>query len=113
MGAKKCTKCDSFQDWRRYLPLGQNVLALLVALVSVVTLGVPVFKDAFKKDASDIKVNFQSAGPSTITLLASNTGMRSGGIGGSFILTITYEGLNRKPEHLFYTLVLKTDAPPF
>jgi hypothetical protein len=45
-GAKKCTNCDSYQDWRRHLPAGTAVLSLLVALGSVLTVLVPVLSEA-------------------------------------------------------------------
>lgn len=38
--AKKCIRCGEYQDWRRFVPLGQNSLALLTALASVVTLAI-------------------------------------------------------------------------
>jgi hypothetical protein len=37
IGAKKCTLCDSYQDWRRFLTFSSTVLALLVSLVAVST----------------------------------------------------------------------------
>ena len=39
--AKKCTECDTYQDWRRYLPFSSTVLSLLIALFFVVGLSVP------------------------------------------------------------------------
>jgi hypothetical protein len=36
-GAIKCTKCDTFQDWRRYISIGNLSLGLLIALVANVT----------------------------------------------------------------------------
>lgn len=39
--AKKCKECDSYQDFRRYTALSSTVLGLLVALVSVLSLGLP------------------------------------------------------------------------
>jgi hypothetical protein len=39
--AKKCTKCDSFQDWRRQIPFTDSVLSLLIALISVIGLVAP------------------------------------------------------------------------
>jgi len=44
-GASKCTHCGSFQNWRRYLSLSSVVLSLLVALISVSTVGISVFRD--------------------------------------------------------------------
>ena len=47
--AVKCAKCQSYQDWRRYLMLGNTAFALLVAVITVVTLGGPSFIDAIVK----------------------------------------------------------------
>ena len=47
-GATKCPKCQSFQNWQRYLILGNTTLALLVALVSIVTLGGPPLINAIR-----------------------------------------------------------------
>jgi hypothetical protein len=33
--AMKCKECESFQDWRRYLPGGEVVLALILSIISV------------------------------------------------------------------------------
>ena len=38
-GAVLCSNCQTYQDWRRWLPASPTILALLTALVSV--LGVP------------------------------------------------------------------------
>lgn len=34
--AKVCSKCGSFQNWRRYLNLGSTVISLLVAFISLI-----------------------------------------------------------------------------
>jgi hypothetical protein len=39
--ARKCTECDTFQDWRRFLFFSSSVLSLLVALCSVLGLSIP------------------------------------------------------------------------
>ncbi len=39
--AVKCTACNAFQDWRRYLPFDATILALLTALVSVLATSAP------------------------------------------------------------------------
>ncbi len=43
--ANKCVKCGSVQDWQRYLGFSSAVLGLLVALVSVLTFAIPIWKD--------------------------------------------------------------------
>jgi len=46
--AVRCSSCGAFQNWRRHLSLSGNVLALLVALVSVSALTLPVFIDSLR-----------------------------------------------------------------
>lgn len=33
--ARKCTECDSYQDWRQFLPFSSTILSLLIALFAV------------------------------------------------------------------------------
>lgn len=46
--AIKCRHCGSYQNWRRFLDLGQGTIALLIALISVSTLAVESGRRAFK-----------------------------------------------------------------
>lgn len=66
-GAKKCTHCDEYQNYRRYLKLPQNALALLIALISVTTVLVPILRNS-NSPISEDKVSFS-------WLFASNTSM--------------------------------------
>lgn len=50
INALKCTKCSSWQDWRRFLNTSNTFLSLLVALVSVLTFAVPVWKETLIPD---------------------------------------------------------------
>ena len=52
--AKVCKHCGSYQDWRRHMSLSANVLALLIALVSVLTMFVTSFTEQFAK--SELKI---------------------------------------------------------
>lgn len=49
LGAKKCTHCGSYQDFRRYMTFSSTVLGLLVALISVTTFAIPVWEKLFWK----------------------------------------------------------------
>ena len=60
-GAIRCVHCDSYQDYRRYFRMSSSVLALLIALISVVTLATPVLEEALKPD--DAKLDFYFIGP--------------------------------------------------
>lgn len=42
--ANKCTECSSLQNWRRYLDSSGIVLSLLVALTSLLTFAIPIWK---------------------------------------------------------------------
>ena len=81
IGAKKCVHCNSYQDWRRYLNLSSTMLALIVALVSVLSISIPMLKDNFKPNNSKINILFQSDSFKNLTFIASNSGNRPGGIG--------------------------------
>jgi hypothetical protein len=78
--AKKCIHCDGFQDWRRDINFGSTVLALLVALVSVLSLSVSVLKDALTIPNSKIIFSYQSVRNDLINVIASNTGEEAGSI---------------------------------
>jgi ribosomal protein L40E len=46
--ASKCTKCGSFQDFRRYFEFGNSTIALLIALISVVSLASKNISDLYR-----------------------------------------------------------------
>ena len=75
-GARKCRYCGSSQDWRRHLTFSSTVLALLVALVSVVSLSSPFVRQALQEDNSDITVSFAGLCNGYIVVIASNRGTR-------------------------------------
>lgn len=78
--AIKCVHCDSYQDWRSKLTFSSTVLSLLVALVSVLTAAIPVFKDAITPKNSSLTLAFQGANANTLSLLVANQGIRPGSI---------------------------------
>lgn len=80
-GAKKCKTCDSYQDWRRFLNMSSSVLALLVALVSVLSFATPIAVNMLRKDGSNLTITLQAVQARNIYFLASNSGNRPGGIG--------------------------------
>src|ERR1700761_1819971 len=47
VAANKCVACQEQQDWRRYLGFSSTILSLLVALISVVTFAIPIWKASF------------------------------------------------------------------
>jgi len=59
--ALKCTNCGSFQNYRRHFNFSSSVLALLIALISVITWATPILQEAWKP--KDAKLEFYFIGP--------------------------------------------------
>ena len=64
--AWKCIHCGTVQNWRRYLSLSSTVLALLVALLSVLTVFIPVVVDLVSTNSADIRTVLLSNGPTRL-----------------------------------------------
>jgi hypothetical protein len=77
-GARKCIHCQSAQGWQRHLSLSSTVLALLIALISVLQSALPVFIAIYKGDASRVSMHFLKANGLSLILAASNSGTRPG-----------------------------------
>src|SRR5262249_20564094 len=75
-GATKCTECDSFQDWRRHFTIGHVVLSLLVALVSVLTAAVPVWRTLWARP--QLALSLTRCERQSITAYIFNTGQATG-----------------------------------
>lgn len=73
-GAKVCTHCQSYQDWRRWFSVSGTVLALLTALISVLSFAVPSFIGLVHKPHSDMSAPMISLEGTTIRLLVVNNG---------------------------------------
>lgn len=78
-GARICTECDCYQDWRRYFGLSSTILSLLVALVSVLTVAVPVIKNALTPERSAVHCNLVVWNENTgeVVVAVSNKGTRA------------------------------------
>lgn len=79
-GAKKCTECGSYQDWRRHFSVGTVTLSLIIALVSVSTTAIQVTKSLLAKEQSELKFSLVQYGPNHITIMSSNLGDRAGAL---------------------------------
>lgn len=55
--AVKCKECDGYQNWRKYLNFSSNILSLLIALISVLTMSIPIIINEVKSDSSRITFN--------------------------------------------------------
>lgn len=76
VSAKKCGHCGAYQDWRRHLQISQSVLALLVALISVLSMGIPIVKSTLTPDDSSVILTYLDRPDTTIPIIASNKGSR-------------------------------------
>lgn len=75
--ALKCSKCQSFQDWRRYLAFSSTALSLVIAFLSILTVAVPVLLNAVGTNNSSASIEFLPQKTSSeIQLLVRNTGSR-------------------------------------
>ena len=84
--AWKCIHCQSdLGRWRRKLGVSSTALALLVALVSVLTAAVPVLKETLTPKNSDIGLSFQGADANIVAVLISNHGTRPGSFRGALL----------------------------
>jgi len=84
--ATKCTHCNSFQNWRRYLDFSKTFLALLIALFSVLGIVIPVLKDAMEKDFSQLEVKEYVILNDGISIITHNKGTKPGYISNSKII---------------------------
>ena len=82
-GARKCVRCDSFQDWRRFLTLSTSALALIIALVSVISALGPGIVRMLSGDRSELVVSYIATVDEGLLLLASNKGTRPAVIHGA------------------------------
>ncbi|MER8882427.1 hypothetical protein [Mesorhizobium sp. M0590] len=69
-----CTHCQSFQDWRRWFAVSNTVLALLTALISVLSFAVPSFIGLLHSPRSDMAAPMITLEGTTIRLLVNNNG---------------------------------------
>lgn len=74
VSAKKCSTCGAYQDWRRALPFSTTVLALVVALISVLTAAAPVLKQTFTAPHGRLIVALVSIERNLIKATVSNSG---------------------------------------
>ncbi|MEH0154504.1 hypothetical protein V6R21_10195 [Limibacter armeniacum] len=84
-GAKKCNHCDSFQDYRRYVNTSTTFLSLMVALVTILSFGIPYVLKTLENPDSDIKMHLIGHNPLTneIDIYCVNEGDRPGLVHGA------------------------------
>lgn len=86
--AKLCKHCGTHRGWRKHLALSSTVLALLVALISVITAALPVFIKAFRPARSQVELKISRVSFDTLFVIASNYGDRPGSVAGGAILSV-------------------------
>jgi len=80
-GAVKCTVCDAFDGWRRFLPASSVVLSLLVALVTVIGAVGPKFVDWLHRN-SETSVFIVGGSQTELYVTAANNGNKPSAIRG-------------------------------
>jgi hypothetical protein len=72
--AQICTHCQSYQDWRRWFSVSSTVLALLTALISVLSFALPNFIQLLHSPRSEMAAPIISMEGTTVRLLVINNG---------------------------------------
>jgi hypothetical protein len=77
-GARKCIRCDSYQDWRRFLFFGNTLLSLLIAFLSVSAITLPVIIKYINGDYSNVQLSYFVFTETGIGLVLNNNGTKPG-----------------------------------
>ncbi|WP_051534868.1 hypothetical protein [Deefgea rivuli] len=72
--AKICTKCNSYQNWRSFIPFSNTALALITALVSVVGIAGPALYKVVHTPRSEASISMPSVDGTTLRVVAINRG---------------------------------------
>jgi hypothetical protein len=96
-GAKLCSHCSSYQDWRGYLPISSTVLALLVALISVASATLPAAVAALHHPNSVVKIASPVINGEEVYLVVSNTGDRPAAISSALLASPISDGMTLVP----------------
>ena len=112
-GAKKCTECESFQNWRRHLVLGTTTLTLVIALLSVLGSVAPKISRIFDPPADQVEIQVVavSAARGEVRLVASNAGERAGVIHSARIRAPESAAVSQSSWELF--LISDSQAPDY
>ncbi|MDG0806363.1 hypothetical protein PO856_003639 [Pectobacterium brasiliense] len=72
--ARICSKCNSYQDWRSFVPFSNTALALLTALISVIGIAAPAFYTLVHTPRSKAVLTMPSVDGTTLRIIAINKG---------------------------------------
>lgn len=106
--AKKCKTCGEYQDNRRFLAFSSTFLALLVALVSVISLSIPIVSQVFDAKDSQVNVLYQGAQNDKAYFLITNSGTRDGTV--SYVRLVLSNKIKDYGEE--NRVVLRFEVPP-
>ena len=104
-GATVCIKCNARQDWRRHLNFSSTILSLLIAFLSVLSIGVPSLLKSLEPLEASISASLLLAEPSrnslgsgfvktfAVTLFFTNSGLKPGAIKNLTLRNLESNGL--------------------
>jgi ribosomal protein L40E len=72
--AKICSECNSYQDWRSFIPFSNIALALITALISVVGIAGPSLYKVVHTPHSEASITMPSVDGTTLRVVAINRG---------------------------------------
>jgi hypothetical protein len=78
INAHYCIHCNNWQDWRAGLGISNTALSLIVAIIAVLTAGVPIIKSALTPMNSRFSFAVQDVTQDGFSALVSNQGIRPG-----------------------------------
>lgn len=73
-GAKKCTECDSYQDWTRYIFRYTSVATAILGMIPVVTIAVSLYKIAFSEKSADVRAELVRCNSQQFDIAITNVG---------------------------------------
>lgn len=74
IGAKICSTCNSYQDWRSFIPFSNTALALIIALISVAGISGPVLYKVVHTPRSEASITMPSVDGTTLRVVVINRG---------------------------------------
>ena len=91
--ARKCTECDSFQDWRGGFSVSTTMLSLIIAVVTSTAAAIPAIRDATALQDSDISIRYLSRNRDFLSFAAVNQGTKAGFVSGGRLCTQAGRGV--------------------
>jgi hypothetical protein len=73
-GAKKCTECDSYQDWTRHILRYTSVAAAVLGIIPLTTITVSLYEIAFGEKSADVRATLIRCGPQQLDIGIANVG---------------------------------------